>query len=91
MRAVWKFPLAMTTKPQDIDMPALGDIKHVHAQVIAGRDYVVLWAEVDPNRTVATRTFRIFATGETIDLPVYRYVGTAHIDWTVWHVYEDVS
>jgi hypothetical protein len=86
---VWKFPLAMTSKPQGIEMPALGLVRHVNSQVIGGRDCVVMWVEGDTDPPVVTRTFRIYATGEPIDLPVYSYIGSAHIDWTVWHVYED--
>ena len=91
MRAVWKFPLAFMSATQIVQMPSRADIKHVHHQVIAGLDYVVLWAEVERSAPLVERKFRIYATGQTIDLPVYRYMGTAHAGATVWHVYEDVS
>lgn len=90
---MWKYPLAVSSSPQTLGMPAQSDIRHVHSQVIAGRDYVVFWAEVDPSAPMVSRTFRIFATGEPIHLPVYSYIGTAHVPMAggefVWHVYED--
>jgi hypothetical protein len=87
VRAVWKFPLALNPVAQLVSMPIGSRVIHVHEQ--NGRP--ALWAEVHPDQPSDSRLFRVFATGERIDDPAYCYVGTVHIDWTVWHVYEDVS
>lgn len=89
--AVWKFCLSLKRQLQLVDMPVGAKVVHVHEQRHESWSWVCMWAEVDPNAPPVTRMFGIFATGQPIDFPVFRYIGTAHIDWTVWHVYEAVQ
>ena len=83
--AVWKFPLRLTSGPQKVEMPVGATVIHVHAQ----DDRPVMWATVIPDAPTQSRTFHVVATGEEYGLPISRYTGTVHIDWTVWHVIED--
>lgn len=58
----------------------------LHVAVQDGIPFV--WALVDPSEPMVKRTVRVYATGEPIDDDVTPdYVGTFHIDWTVWHVF----
>lgn len=77
MIIVGKFGLELRSGPQPVGMQRWAKIVHVHVQDSCPMD-----------RELETRTFHVYATGEPIDLPVYRYVGTVHVGWTVWHVYE---
>ena len=91
MRAVWKFPLSLSSGPQNVTLPEGATIVHAHAQTIGGSPKPVMWAEVNPDAGTSERTFHVVATGEEFSVPFHRYVGTVHIDWTVWHVYEAPS
>ena len=91
MRVVWKFPLDLRPGPQKLEMPVGAMVVHAFTQVIAGRPSPVMWATVDPTTPTQPRTFHVLATGEEYRLPVSRYVGTVHVDWTVWHIIEDRS
>jgi hypothetical protein len=81
---VWKFPLELHTVAQNLTMPYGATILHVHAQ----DDRPVMWAEVNVASPGVTRTFFVVPTGMA-DVPMgSHYVGTVHIEWTVWHIYE---
>jgi len=83
-RRVYKYPLLLAAGPQQVEMPIVATVLHVHEQ----NDRPVLWAEVNTSARLTTRTFAVFATGE--DVPVgWRYVGTVHVGWTTWHVFEE--
>lgn len=81
-RAVWKYPLALRSGAQRVTLPEGAILRHVHAQGTP-----TLWFEVDPRQRPEDRLFAIFATGEPFG-PDGSYLGTVHIDWMVWHVYE---
>ena len=83
-RRVWKYPLSLRPGPQRVTLPALSEIVHVHAQ----NDTPTLWAQVDGAVREQTRTFYVVATGEPIPEHAEHYVGTVHIGWTVWHIFE---
>lgn len=87
-RRVWKFPLALRSGEQFVDVPAGASIVHLHSQVVGGGHRPVMWAEVDDSAPTTVRTFYVVATGESIPFEARQYLGTVHIDWTVWHVYE---
>ena len=87
MKVVHKYQLRLVGGPQVVQMPADAHIVHVHEQ----DERPTLWAYVDIDRLPVTRVFSIFATGQPIEIPVHSYVGTIHVGWTVWHVYEDVA
>jgi hypothetical protein len=88
-RRVWKYPLRFVASRQEVEMPYGASIVHVHEQRIGGFPAVVLWAEVDAAAPRQLRAFYAVATGESIPPEARRYVGTVHVSWEVWHVYED--
>lgn len=79
---VYKYPLTLSPS-QTIEMPYGANIVHVHEQ----DNRPCLWAEVNTSSPIIERTFCVVATGEDVPMGA-RHVGTIHIDWTVWHVYE---
>lgn len=84
-RRVYKYSLQLGLGSQQVEMPHGANIVHVHAQ----NERPVLWAEVNTSAPVVRRTFTVVSTGQ--DVPVgWAYIGTVHIGWKVWHVYEDV-
>lgn len=94
MKTIWKFPLppeAWEPSGAKVLIPLHGRIRHVHSQD-RGPDMVAdicLWVEVDPTASKHDRKFWIVPTGGEIPRDG-EYVGTAHVSWTVWHVYEEV-
>lgn len=87
MRAVWKYPLPLTSAPSYVcQMPIGAEILHVAAQ----DDTPTLWALVDPDADVEGRAFRIVGTGhaEVRDRYVHRGSVVTHGGAYVWHVFE---
>lgn len=84
---VYKYPLALSQRAQEIEMPRASRVVHVATQMIGGQEVPVLWARVSPTEAPVIRRFAIFATGEDI-APRWDYIGTVHIGWTVWHIHE---
>jgi len=74
-----------------LDLPKESKILTVQNQ----RNLICLWVWIDQSNleNVITRKFTIFGTG--IDIPMsdkkYHYIGTVQIDWTVWHVFEELK
>lgn len=87
-RRIWKYPLELRGGPQAVSMPHGAEIVHVHAQVLGGSPRPVLWAEVNDSGPTQERSFYVVATGEEIPFEARHHLGTIHIEWTVWHVYE---
>ena len=83
MQAIWKFPLSIQSAAQQVDMPRGAKILLVHEQ--HGRP--TIWAEVNENSALETRTFFIVATGERFS-GFHPYIGTAFCGDFVWHVLE---
>lgn len=84
MRRIFKYSLRLGAGPQPVEMPAGANVVHIHEQ----NNQACLWAEVDPDAEPVLRVFSVYETGESIDDDRWRYVGTVHLDWAVWHVYE---
>ena len=71
-------------------LPVSAKPLHVHEQ--DGR--IVLWFRCDPDdKMVSPRTFHVIGTGNRFELEggELNYIGTAHIDGYVWHVFENVN
>lgn len=83
-RQILKYPLELTARAQPVPMPAGARVVHVQEQ----HGLPTMWAEVDPRNVTEQRNFRVFATGEDIPEAWHNYIGTVHISWTVWHIYE---
>lgn len=80
-KQVWKYTIP--GEPLRFAIPKGAKLLHVHAQ----DEGTCLWAEVDPDAEREWRSFGITATGRDIPSPSV-YVGTAHEEPFVWHVYE---
>lgn len=85
MKTIWKFPLAMESKDQLIEMPRGAQVVNVDMQ--DGR--VCLWAIVDEDMMEEPRIFVVSGTGWGV-ASYARYVGTAAQGGGgfVWHVWE---
>ena len=80
---IWKYPLEVTDDPQALTMPRAAKILLVREQ--AGTP--VMWAEVQPEATQETRTFKVVGTGHPYTHNAH-YVGSAFVGPFVWHVLE---
>lgn len=80
---VWKFKLPNPGSDDPwIEMPKDAVPLHVAAQDGIG----YLWAKVNPEARKVRRYVPVYGTGWPIDgYPTY--LGTLHIEWTVWHVF----
>ena len=92
-RRVFKYPIdpeaALNPSGVKISMPVGAEIVHVNAQ----NGQATMWAEVpDLDHDVSyNRIFHMVPTGGQIPGSWHAlYLGTVHIDWTVWHIYEGV-
>jgi hypothetical protein len=83
-RVIWKYRLGFVLADQRLRMRAGSEILHVAIQDHAP----CIWAHADaaPGEE-EERTFRLVPTGEPIPAE-WSYIGTVHIDWTVWHIHE---
>jgi hypothetical protein len=68
-----------------LSLPADSDIIHVANQ----HGLLTMWIDHDLSLKSATRTFTLVGTGHPITSDLI-YMGTAHCDPFVWHVYERV-
>lgn len=50
---------------------------------------LVLWAIVDPSKSVEPRMFSVYGTGNPFQSDHARYIGTAQVNELVWHVFEE--
>lgn len=83
MKTIWKYKL----KPLcTLDMP-------VGAEVLSAREQgndICIWALVDPEALLETRSFGVFGTGHSVpDVPL-KFLGTAHLENSalVFHAFE---
>lgn len=86
MKTIYKYALRVTDE-QRVDLPRGAVVRLVAVQGHA----LCLWAEVDPEAPLSSRTFRIYGTGHpilTTDDEILFYVGSVVMDPFVWHVYE---
>lgn len=86
MKKVFKYPLRISDEANHVGLPSGAELLHVHEQ--DGRMF--LWALVDPAAPLEQRVFTVHGTGHPVDnrLSFADYVGTAHCDGFVWHVFE---
>lgn len=83
MKAIYKYPLPVPTTV--LEMPKRAKILHVHTQ----EGVPTLWALVDTEAwATEMRTFIWIGTGRQFNVYDGEYIGTAHVDPFVWHVYE---
>jgi len=89
MRTVWKYLIYPETFT--ISVPDSAILRHVEAK---GNE-PFMWLEVDTDKAHKTRTFRAFATGESLDkYPAHlEYCGSFLLekDTLVFHLYEIIE
>lgn len=83
MMTIWKYEFHLRDGQQCVRVPEGAELHHVHAQ----KGMVCLWAEVNPHAKTVERLFVVHGTGHPIESGD-RYVGTAHINGFVWHLFE---
>ena len=86
MSVIWKFPVEIKDE-FSIEMPAGAELLSIQAQ----RGEPFLWAEVNPEAELKSRKFRVFGTGQPIEVDEWiEYVGTfqMHDGALVFHLYE---
>lgn len=81
---VWKFGLGHLK--ETIRMPSGASVLHVHDQ--GGIPH--LWAKGDPDAELESRVFMCIGTGQEFPADA-AYLGSAHCDGFVWHVFEVLS
>lgn len=85
-QTIWKF-LLLLTDSQSLSMPENAQLLSVQLQDGA----ICLWALVNPDLPVESRTFEIHGTGKPIHCDtgiLRRYIGTVQQRPFVWHVFE---
>jgi hypothetical protein len=88
-KTIWKYPLVGGTT--ELKIPHEGAVLAVQTQ----DETPWMWVLVDPDAPLGTRRFRVFGTGQPIDLADedeylgWAYIGTFQSPPFVWHVFED--
>ena len=95
MRTIQKYEVEVGCS--SVQMPQGAKIKHVAGQGVK----ICLWAIVDTDRLDELRHFTVYGTGsglpdgcdtnprfDSVEERSEYYVGTAHVDRLVWHVFE---
>jgi hypothetical protein len=91
VKQVWKFPLEVADFVE-VKMPRGARLLHIDVQ----DGPIMLWALVDPEAEMVTRSFRLAGTGHPIE-PMWEdvpYVGSVQQPWGdtgvtfVWHVFD---
>lgn len=93
MKSIWKYTFTGLTCDQTFDIPVGGKVIH------AGQDpqcssAVSIWVEVETENEPVQRDFLLMGTGHSLPGNYEiscRYVGSAHCDPFIWHVYEKVT
>ena len=85
MKTIWKFPLEVTDN-NVIKMPKGAQILSVQVQ----HNIPCLWAAVDPEAELETRTIFTVGTGHPISLDAGRFIGTYQLNYGrfMGHVFE---
>ena len=86
-QVIWKFPLALESAVQSIEMPEGAAIIKV-----AWQDCPCLWALCEPDNSKETRKFFILATGQPFegDYTMFHHGSVLQNGGQfVWHVFED--
>jgi hypothetical protein len=78
---IWKYHISQ--KRLALAMPQNAQILHVAVQA----NEIMLWAKCHPENPLEERNIEVVATGERF-APVFKYLGTVHIEGLVWHVME---
>lgn len=72
MKTIWKFPVEVAGDFFCVPMPAEASVLSVQLQ----NDKPVMWALVDTEAPVVTRTFAVYGTGHPVHPGFKRFIGT---------------
>lgn len=81
MRTIFKYPMGDILMPKGAKVLSTG-IQDRHGYI---------WAEVDTEQTLETRTFKMFGTGWKMPETQNVFIGTLFDGDYVWHVFEMVN
>jgi hypothetical protein len=70
---------------QSIIVPISSNLLHFHEQ----EGSLQVWAAVPAEGTPRPRNLFVAATGQEVDNTRWVYIATAHLGWTVWHLFEE--
>lgn len=84
MKTIWKFEFSLEASGS-VEMPIGARILHVNR---LWPQTVTLWAEVDTDHALETRSFAVVGTGHPLPSGSREYLGTFKDQPFVWHVYE---
>lgn len=87
MKTIWKYSVEFIDE-FEIYMPSGAYILDVQVQDCVPR----MWAMVDTEQALVARKFKLFGTGNTVDLTHeynWEYIGTFQTPPFVWHLFED--
>ncbi|HXN71499.1 MAG TPA: hypothetical protein VN861_02985 [Candidatus Acidoferrales bacterium] len=79
---IYKYQVEQIDDQVEIIMPVGAKVLHVAAQ----SGFITLWALVNPNAGTVMRRFAIVGTGHAVPGGL-AYLGTAHIQPFVWHIF----
>jgi hypothetical protein len=86
MKTIFKYQLSIEDI-QFIKMPKGSDPFTAEFQ----GDQLCIWASVDTDAELEDREFKIFGTGQPLDLSgLFRFIDTVHHTSGVWHIFAKV-
>lgn len=80
---IWKYELQLTSEPQTVQMPHIGEVISVQNQ----NNQICFWALVDSERKLVPRRFLVVGTGQEFDEGYTKFISTVQIGPFVWHVF----
>ena len=87
MKTIFKYQLSITDT-QFIKMPKGADPFTSYFQ----GDQLCVWAYVDTEEELEDREFRMFGTGQPIELlGLFRFLNTVHHETGVWHIFAEAK
>ena len=82
-KRIWKYTL---NPLNTIELPVDAEILSVDEQ----NGEICMWVALTPEMDAYPRRFIIYATGDTIEFPVYKHIGTVKLNdgSLIFHVFE---
>lgn len=87
MKTIWKYPIPITDE-FTLDLPIGAEVLSVNLQY--KKSYI--WVFIpNTNSETTKRNFRLFGTGNPVDIEGYEYIGML-MQWPfVWHLFEEIK
>tara|TARA_R110000803_G_C11770163_1_gene295164 strand:+ start:260 stop:526 length:267 start_codon:yes stop_codon:yes gene_type:complete len=85
MNTIHKFKIEPAASFNNISLPFSAHILNVEFQ----NNELFMWANIDTSEPKETRRFEVFLTGQEMpEMFAYVFIGTAHKDGFVFHLFE---